>query len=106
MSTKTILYDELSRLLASAPQKPRIRPQPVMGGPDSPIALGGVGGERLLEEVLMMRARGETYAGIASKLNRTGVKGTKGGRWYPASLRRYTESRYCEFMCLWPENPL
>lgn len=54
--------------------------------------------ESFIEDVLEMRLRGESYAKIASKLNRRGIRSKTGGRWYGASLNRYMQIRCCELL--------
>lgn len=40
------------------------------------------------DAILALRARGLSYDGIAAALNRRGVKGISGGRWYGATVFR------------------
>jgi hypothetical protein len=104
MNSKTILYDQLSRLQAAV--KTRTPPDYAKRAAreqDAAIPPAQHVTENFLEDVLMMRTRGETYAEIAYKLNKHGVRAIKGGRWYNASLSKYMKSKCCEFMCVWPQ---
>lgn len=55
--------------------------------------------DSFLEEVLDMRLRGDSYAKIANRLNRSGIKAVHGGRWYLSSLSQYMQRRCCVLMC-------
>lgn len=104
MSSKTILYDQLSRLQAAIKtQAPLAYARSTERRRHAPAGSVQSVADNFLEDVLMRRTRGETYAEIAYKLNKDGVKALKGGRWYNASLSKYMKSKCCEFMCVWPQ---
>lgn len=42
---------------------------------------------QLLSKLMAQRARGESYGAIATDLNRRGVRGRYGARWYASSVR-------------------
>lgn len=42
---------------------------------------------QLLSELIVRRTRGESYAAIAIDLNRRGLRGRYGARWYTSSVR-------------------
>lgn len=43
---------------------------------------------RVRREIDALRAAGVSFNAIAAALNRRGIPGALGGRWYPASVRR------------------
>lgn len=45
----------------------------------------------LLEKMITRRARGESFASIAADLNKQGVCGGYGCRWYAGSVRAYMQ---------------
>jgi hypothetical protein len=44
-------------------------------------------------EISSRRARGDSYGSIARELNRKGLTGRNGGRWYTASVRAYVQKQ-------------
>lgn len=48
---------------------------------------------RLLLELFMRRDSGESFAALAADLNRRGVRGRYGARWYTASVRAFLHRR-------------
>jgi hypothetical protein len=45
--------------------------------------------KRIAAEIITRRTRGDSYGVIAHELNRQGIAGRLGGRWYAASVRHY-----------------
>lgn len=44
---------------------------------------------RVVKSIAESRARGETFSAIAASLNKQGLRGRNGARWYSASVREY-----------------
>jgi len=55
----------------------------------SQVRLGRGKGKRIAAEIITRRTRGDSYGVIAHELNRQGIAGRLGGRWYAASVRHY-----------------
>ncbi|WP_206047121.1 recombinase family protein, partial [Noviherbaspirillum denitrificans] len=64
--------------------------------PQPPAALGL--SESLLRCVAEQRMRGKSFSSIAAMLNKQGLRGRHGGRWYSASVRDYL-LRHVEMRC-------
>ena len=47
----------------------------------------------LLESINARRSRGESFASIAAVLNKQGISGAYGGRWYASSVSAYLQRR-------------
>ncbi|OWW18161.1 hypothetical protein AYR66_03115 [Noviherbaspirillum denitrificans] len=47
----------------------------------------------LLESIHASRAKGESFAAIAAELNKQGLTGPYGGRWYASSVWHYLQRR-------------
>ena len=58
------------------------------GDVSTPVAIS-----ELLESINARRARGESFASIAAALNKQGVSGRYGGRWYAGSVWAYLQRR-------------
>lgn len=47
----------------------------------------------LLNKISAEREKGQSYAAIAAALNKQGLTGRYGGRWYASSVSRYLQRR-------------
>jgi hypothetical protein len=47
----------------------------------------------LLGQINERRVGGESFSSIAAALNRKGISGNYGGRWYASSVREYMQRR-------------
>ena len=45
----------------------------------------------LVAELRRLRAAGASFGAIAAAMNRRGLRGRMGGRWFPATVRRYLQ---------------
>ncbi|WP_182214395.1 recombinase family protein [Rugamonas fusca] len=43
----------------------------------------------LVAELRRLRAAGASFGAIAAAMNRRGLRGRMGGRWFPATVRQY-----------------
>lgn len=82
MPYSDFIYRQLVTLNAGRPGRPRPFPRQ-----DPPAALGL--SDSMLRIIAEQRKRGESFSSIAAALNKQGLRGSNGGRWYSASVREY-----------------
>lgn len=60
--------------------------------PDSPSNCPAPSPEpALVTELRRLRAAGASFGAIAAAMNRRGLRGRMGGRWFPATVRQYLQ---------------
>ncbi|HJV01969.1 MAG TPA: recombinase family protein [Burkholderiaceae bacterium] len=59
--------------------------------PDAPSHCGVMAPPEpaLVAELRRLRAAGASFGAIAAAMNRRGLRGRMGGRWFPATVRQY-----------------
>lgn len=89
MSHRMFLFDQLVAFnIALRREKPfaqTLRPRV----PEQARNLDGMDVARAIDMIVNLHAQGESLAEISRSLNRHGLKGPYGARWYTASVRAY-----------------